>query len=303
MHQVKTQGEFDEKLGAKELAVVKFTASWCGPCKAIAPVVEQLAKKHPQVEFFEVDVDQSKDIAQKYGITAMPTFVYFSAKSEVNRVRGADPEGIAKALKELAGNAEGANEATASSLLTAEEQKQYVPKGFDILNDLVHFGEAEILNVKQGSIRTLFDPANVEETQVMSDADSQILTYTPFNNKIKVYSLLLKVGKLPSEEEQIAEDEEDQPPTKIKVWANSTSIISFDDAAAGVKALHQGDLPKPDENGWIEIKLRYVLFQNVTSIVIFLDGEDEDASTVIQRVVMVGDKGESKEQGKLEAVE
>lgn len=303
MHQVKTQGEFDEKLGAKELAVVKFTASWCGPCKAIAPVVEQLARKYPQVEFFEVDVDQSKDIAQKYGVTAMPTFVYFQSQSEVNRVRGADPDGIAKALKELAGNGD-ANEAAASStLLTSEEQKKYIPKGFDILNDLVHFGEAEILNVKQGSIRTLFDPANTEETQVMSDADSQILTYTPFNNKTKVYSLLLKVGKLPSEAEQIAEDEEDQPPTKMKVWANTTSIISFDDAAAGAKALHQGDLPEPDENGWIEIKLRYVLFQNVTSIVIFLDGEDEDASTVVQRIAIIGDKGESKDQGKLESVE
>jgi thioredoxin len=302
MHQVKTQGEFDEKLGEKQLAVVKFTASWCGPCKAIAPVVEQLAKKYPQVEFFEVDVDQSKDIAQRHSVTAMPTFVYFRDQSEVNRVRGADPDGIAKALKEFAGDSGDANEA-ASTLLTVEERKQYIPKGFDVLNDLVHFGEAEILNVKQGSIRTLFDPANAEGTQVMSDADSQILTYTPFNNKTKVYSLLLKVGKLPSEAEQIAEDEEDQPPTKIKIWANTTSIISFDDAAAGVKALHQGDLPKPDENGWIEIKLRYVLFPNVTSIVIVLDGADEDASTVVQRIALIGDKGESKDQGKLEALE
>jgi len=59
--------------------VADFTASWCGPCQTIAPSYEALAKKADAkgAVFVKVDVDANADTAAKYGINAMPTFVFF----------------------------------------------------------------------------------------------------------------------------------------------------------------------------------------------------------------------------------
>lgn len=304
MHQIKSESELNERLNNSQFVVLRFTADWCGPCKAIAPVVEKFAQNYSNVEFVEIDVDLSTELASKYKVTSMPTFVFFNGAKEVKRVVGADAEGVKKTLDELVANEGASGSEKASGItLTKEEKSKYIPKGFDTLNDLVHFGESEILNVKKGSVRSLFEGGGDDSEQVQSDADSQILVYAPFQNKTKVNSILLKVGKLPNEKEQIETDEEYQKPSKIKVWANTPGIISFEDASNGVKALHQSDVLEPDENGWIEIKLRYVLFQSVASIVIFLDGEDEDASTVIEKAIIIGNRGEAKSQGKIEAVE
>ena len=60
-------------------AVVDFHAQWCGPCKAIAPFFDQLAKKNPKIKFGRCDVDAARDVAQMRGITAMPTFQFFQS--------------------------------------------------------------------------------------------------------------------------------------------------------------------------------------------------------------------------------
>jgi|TARA_B100001113_G_C20981918_1_gene566472 thioredoxin 1 len=70
--------------------LVDFTATWCGPCKAIGPYFEELATKFPDVEFVKVDVDELDDVAAACGISAMPTFQLYSNGVMVKEMCGAD---------------------------------------------------------------------------------------------------------------------------------------------------------------------------------------------------------------------
>ncbi|KAK0098047.1 hypothetical protein PV326_011582 [Microctonus aethiopoides] len=64
------------------LVVIDFFATWCGPCKIIAPQFEELSKKHSSVIFLKVDVDENDEISATYEVSSMPTFVFIK-KGEV----------------------------------------------------------------------------------------------------------------------------------------------------------------------------------------------------------------------------
>jgi thioredoxin 1 len=67
-----------------------FFRSGCGPCKAIAPTFEALARSNPNAVFVKVDVDQNQAVAQKYGVRAMPTFLFMRKGSILDTLRGAN---------------------------------------------------------------------------------------------------------------------------------------------------------------------------------------------------------------------
>ena len=80
------------------VAVVDFTAEWCGPCQAIKPFYTELAAKHKDAALFlKVDVDEMDDIAQEAGVAAMPTFQVYKEGSKVDTVTGAS-EGKLEAM-------------------------------------------------------------------------------------------------------------------------------------------------------------------------------------------------------------
>jgi len=81
--------------------VVDFFATWCGPCKAVAPKIGQLSEKYENVRFIQVDVDKVRSVAQQMQVTAMPTFVFMKDGKEVQRVRGADPRAVEKAIIDI----------------------------------------------------------------------------------------------------------------------------------------------------------------------------------------------------------
>ncbi|KAK6938883.1 Thioredoxin domain [Dillenia turbinata] len=74
---------------SKKLIVVDFTASWCGPCRFITPILADLAKKMPHVIFLKVDVDELKSVAEDWAVEAMPTFVFLKEGKIVDKVVGA----------------------------------------------------------------------------------------------------------------------------------------------------------------------------------------------------------------------
>ena len=74
---------------SKKLVVIDFTASWCGPCRFIAPFLAELARKLPQVIFLKVDVDELKTVAQDWAVEAMPTFMFLKEGKIVDKVVGA----------------------------------------------------------------------------------------------------------------------------------------------------------------------------------------------------------------------
>lgn len=72
--QVGTQAEFDEAVKAG-MVLVDFWATWCGPCRMEAKVIEGLLEKRPDLKVAKVNVDEEGDLAEEYGITAIPTLL------------------------------------------------------------------------------------------------------------------------------------------------------------------------------------------------------------------------------------
>ncbi|XP_073362470.1 thioredoxin H1 [Aegilops tauschii subsp. strangulata] len=72
--------------------VIDFTATWCGPCRFISPILDEIAKKLPNVLFLKVDVDEMKSIAEEFSVEAMPTFVLMKEGKVVDKVVGAAKE-------------------------------------------------------------------------------------------------------------------------------------------------------------------------------------------------------------------
>ncbi|KAJ3280033.1 Thioredoxin domain-containing protein 2, partial [Rhizoclosmatium sp. JEL0117] len=88
--EITSESEFNTYINSPTLTIVDFTATWCGPCKMVAPRYESLASKYPSVPFLKVDVDQHRDISGTWGVRAMPTFMFFQAGQKVDEVVGAD---------------------------------------------------------------------------------------------------------------------------------------------------------------------------------------------------------------------
>ena len=70
------------------LVLVDFYADWCGPCKRLAPIVEDVAKENPNLKVVKIDVDNNPSLAYKYNATSIPTLVVIKNGEEVNRAVG-----------------------------------------------------------------------------------------------------------------------------------------------------------------------------------------------------------------------
>ena len=80
---------FEEEVLDKPYAVVDFYAEWCGPCKMLSPIMEQLNEKHSQV--FKCDTDKAQLTAEQYGITNLPTVLIFKEGEIVDTITGVKP--------------------------------------------------------------------------------------------------------------------------------------------------------------------------------------------------------------------
>ncbi len=78
---------FDEFI-AEGVVVVDFFATWCGPCKMLAPILDKVASDMPQVKFGKVDVDQSMDLARRFGIRSIPDVLIFKDGAQVDHMLG-----------------------------------------------------------------------------------------------------------------------------------------------------------------------------------------------------------------------
>lgn len=121
---IKNEGHFQDEIASAgiKLVVVDFTATWCNPCKRIAPFFEQLAAKFPQAVFLRVDVDKCVDTAVAQGISAMPTFLFYKNKTKIDLLQGADSATLeSKVQQHYVAECEEAEEGTA---VVVEHEKQ-----------------------------------------------------------------------------------------------------------------------------------------------------------------------------------
>jgi len=80
---------FDQEKTKNDLLLVDFWAEWCGPCKSMHPIFTRMAKKYKSVRFARVNVDDAQNIAMRYGVQSIPTFIMFKNGEVANTMVGA----------------------------------------------------------------------------------------------------------------------------------------------------------------------------------------------------------------------
>lgn len=78
----------NEVLKSENPVLIDFYAEWCGPCKMVSPIVEQIAKENDNVKVVKINIDDNQDLAVKYGVTAIPTLIVIKNGEETNRIVG-----------------------------------------------------------------------------------------------------------------------------------------------------------------------------------------------------------------------
>ena len=100
-----TSQNFNQEIRNNNLLLVDFWAEWCGPCKSMHPIFTRMAKKYKQIRFARVNVDDAQDIAMKYGVQSIPTFIMFKNGEIANTMVGAVGEpGIHMICKKFVDN-------------------------------------------------------------------------------------------------------------------------------------------------------------------------------------------------------
>ena len=90
-----TEANFEELLSSNKVVVADFWATWCGPCKAMGPSIDELAAQYEgQALIGKVDVEENNDLAEKYAIRSVPTIIFFKDGEMVDKQVGAVPKAV-----------------------------------------------------------------------------------------------------------------------------------------------------------------------------------------------------------------
>ncbi|KAK2761278.1 hypothetical protein FQN54_001800 [Arachnomyces sp. PD_36] len=297
---------------------------------ADSPVFEQLSRqlsRPNKITFARIDVDQQKELASVYGISAMPTFMIFKNGRTVNTIRGADRKKLSEAVQNLAAEATADAESSGADGQAGDSSGSGwlgagTPKGYGDITDQVDVKGIDLLNCDSdlGSARTLFDTskpsglANAgsdkgkgkstqgETDWVESDTDEQLMLYIPFQSSIKVHSL--HITSLPPSNED-GDDDIPMRPKNVQIYSNRSHVLGFEEAEdiPSTQTVTINPRDWDPKTGTAKVELRFVKFQNVTSLVIFfVDGDGEGEKLRVDRLRIIGEAGEKRDMGKLEKI-
>jgi thioredoxin len=162
---IASTAQFSALLGSSSIVVADFYADWCGPCKAIAPLYEQLSQqlsRPNRITFAKINTDQQQELSQAYGVRVMPTFMIFKNARKVETITGADQKKLSEAVKKLAAEASAIGEGTVNGGFGEDNSAMWLgaelPKGYRNITDEVDILGLELLNrdTQFGTARTLF---------------------------------------------------------------------------------------------------------------------------------------------------
>lgn len=228
----------------------------------ISPLFNQLPTKYPKAIFLKVDVDKCTELAAASGVSAMPTFVFYRSKQKIDRLQGADIQGLEQKIKQHYGVAE----------VSGEEEKDYGPGLMD-LTPMIMKNNCECLN--EHDEHTLEHCLNPEGGYLASDCDEQLIIRIAFNQAVKIHSIQMKAPL-------------QNAPKKIKIFINQPVTFDFDQASAAL-AIQEIECTPKDFEGDSLIALRFVKFQNIQNIMLFVDnnltGNDR---TIIEQLKFIG---------------
>lgn len=83
-----TELDFNEIVGVDSLTIIDFSATWCMPCRLMAPILEEVADERTDVNFFNLDIDENEEIAKRYRIFSVPTLVAFKKGKVIDSLVG-----------------------------------------------------------------------------------------------------------------------------------------------------------------------------------------------------------------------
>ena len=88
-----TDAEFDEAINSDKPVLVDFWAEWCGPCRMIAPILEEIAAEHDSITIAKLNIDENPQAPGRYDVMSIPTMIVFQDGVEKKRIVGARPQG------------------------------------------------------------------------------------------------------------------------------------------------------------------------------------------------------------------
>jgi len=249
---------------ASGLVIVYFHASWCRPSCQMGPVFARLSQVYRHVTFAQVDVDILHPVAEKYHITAMPTFVCIKNRVVVDTLVGANTGALIDLLNRHAPNpsSQGGSQGPGGDRLAA---------GYDSLLEYLDLSQVHCLNEStENTIRPILASKSLNTTAafLQSDADEQLLLTITFNRTVRIRSIIIQSTTLA------------YAPKNIKFFVNKPAL-GFEDVenAQEPEAAQVLELAPDVVMEGHQTTLKFVRFQSVTSLHIFVasnhGGEDE----------------------------
>jgi hypothetical protein len=258
-----------------------------------------------------------------------PLFIIFKNAKQVSKFTGANTQQLSDAIQRLAAEVEGGTSGGGSSGGFGEPSSSgsgswrgaELPRGYsDITAEVVDIRGLDLLNSDSdfGGVRTLFEttqPSTLtvgkgkgastdsegKKDWVESDVDEQLMLYIPFTSTLKIHTI--QITSSPPESED--DDEIPLRPKTIRLYTNKQHNLGFEEAE-DIAAVQQFELKASDWDSntkTAKLELRFVKFQNVSSLVLFVvDGDGDGEKTRIDRIRIIGESGEKREIGKLEKI-
>ncbi|BGP46496.1 hypothetical protein JCM10450v2_002341 [Rhodotorula kratochvilovae] len=250
------------------VSIIDFHATWCGPCKAIAPVYQRLATQFGgRVQFLKVDVDAVPDVAQRFQVSAMPTFVVLKGANKVDAMKGANPAGLTQLLNKWAPT--GASAAGGSAAPTEKGLE-----GFSVVNSQIDQSQVHCLNeASDHTLKAMLRGGG--DKWLESDADEQLLLQIPLQQAIKLRALRFTTlsSHLP------------HAPKTVRLFVNAPST-DFDTTSEPAQEVV---LDEEQAKGLKAVDLRLVRFTRVNHLSVFVvDNQGGEDVTRLDKFELIG---------------